>query len=251
MRILSIGNSFSQDAHTWLSGIAAADGVELTCVNLMIGGCSLARHAGNLLSEEKPYGYEVNGKKQGQVSLMEGIARGPWDVVTLQQYSLHSGMPETYQPYVDILYDYVRRQVPDARVFIHETWAYEHGDGAYTREEPVYADQQDMYTRLHAAYTQAAQRYGVGLIPVGTAVQRARETLPAFDHRAGGRSLNRDGHHLSHYYGRYLAAAVWYATLTGRPVTGNPYLPAIDGVTPDRELIDQLQQVADAVCKGK
>ena len=42
MNILSIGNSFSQDAQQYLHRIAAADSVALNTFNLMIGGCSLS-----------------------------------------------------------------------------------------------------------------------------------------------------------------------------------------------------------------
>ena len=43
MKILSIGNSFSEDAQRYLKLIAGANGRELTCVNLYIGGCSLKK----------------------------------------------------------------------------------------------------------------------------------------------------------------------------------------------------------------
>ena len=41
MNILSIGNSFSQDAQRYLHDIAKADGVVLSAFNLYIGGCPL------------------------------------------------------------------------------------------------------------------------------------------------------------------------------------------------------------------
>ena len=43
-KILAIGNSFSRNACRHVHQIAASGGVELTVVNLYIGGCSLARH---------------------------------------------------------------------------------------------------------------------------------------------------------------------------------------------------------------
>ncbi|MBQ7726439.1 MAG: DUF4886 domain-containing protein, partial [Clostridia bacterium] len=43
MKVLSIGNSFSQDAQRYLHGIARADHTEMRAVNLYIGGCSLER----------------------------------------------------------------------------------------------------------------------------------------------------------------------------------------------------------------
>jgi hypothetical protein len=52
MKILSIGNSFSQDAQRYISKIAAARGEELYTKNLHIGGCSLERHHSNMLTDE-------------------------------------------------------------------------------------------------------------------------------------------------------------------------------------------------------
>lgn len=57
-KILSIGNSFSQDATRYLQQIAAADGHPLFARNLMIGGCSLERHAGNVRSGSADYEYQ-------------------------------------------------------------------------------------------------------------------------------------------------------------------------------------------------
>lgn len=37
MKILSIGNSFSQDAHKWLHKLAKVNGVEFEIANLYIG----------------------------------------------------------------------------------------------------------------------------------------------------------------------------------------------------------------------
>ena len=51
MRVLAIGNSYSQDATRYLYGIARAGGVDVKVVNLYIGGCSLSRHYRNMLSE--------------------------------------------------------------------------------------------------------------------------------------------------------------------------------------------------------
>ena len=61
MRILSIGNSFSQDATKYLTAIAKEAGVEVETVNLYIGGCSLYTHAKNLRAAAQAYSYELNG----------------------------------------------------------------------------------------------------------------------------------------------------------------------------------------------
>ncbi len=48
MKILCIGNSFSTDATTYLSRVAASAGITLETYNLYIGGCSLERHWNNM-----------------------------------------------------------------------------------------------------------------------------------------------------------------------------------------------------------
>ena len=41
MKVLSIGNSFSQDAHKWLHKLAELNGVEMETLNLCNSGCDL------------------------------------------------------------------------------------------------------------------------------------------------------------------------------------------------------------------
>ena len=62
MRVLSIGNSFSQDATWYLHRIAEAGGREIETWNLYIGGCSHYRHAKNLRGALKEYSLENDGQ---------------------------------------------------------------------------------------------------------------------------------------------------------------------------------------------
>ena len=76
MKILAIGNSFSQDATHYLHQIAAADQVDLDVVNLYIGGCSLERHWMNIQNEAEEYLYEENGESAGMhVSIQAALER--------------------------------------------------------------------------------------------------------------------------------------------------------------------------------
>ena len=52
MKVLSIGNSFSQDAQRYLHRLAKEDGTFIKCVNLYIGGCSLQTHYINMLENK-------------------------------------------------------------------------------------------------------------------------------------------------------------------------------------------------------
>lgn len=225
LRTLSIGNSFSQDACRYLHQIAASMGIDWECVNLYIGGCSLATHAANLASGEKAYLLEINGESTGtMVSVNDLLKDGVYNIVTLQQASHYSGKLPTYFPYIETLADAVRAAQPDAKLMIHETWAYEIDSkhGAF----PNYGrSQRRMYEFLHDAYTYAARKIGADILPVGDAVQGLREDVPAFDYIHGGASLNRDGFHLSIPVGRCFAAYLWIETICGADVRNASYVP--------------------------
>ena len=60
MKVLSIGNSFSQDAQRYLHEIAKNDGVDLFSVNLFIGGCSLETHYNNIVENNANYSYNFD-----------------------------------------------------------------------------------------------------------------------------------------------------------------------------------------------
>ena len=214
MKVLSIGNSFSQDAQKYLHNIALADGYQLDCVNLMIGGCSLERHYNNMISDAKEYSFELNGVAIGRmVSLSEALSEDKYDVVTVQQVSQLSGRPQSYIPYVTALAEYVRKMQPEAKLYFHRTWSYEWGYDS-SKFVPYSSDQEEMYRRICDATLMASKLVNAELIPSGDAIQRLR-ALPEFDYRAGGMSLCRDGFHMSLDYGRFAVGVVWYHTLTG------------------------------------
>ena len=218
MNILSIGNSFSQDAQKWLHKLAAGNGVEMDTVNLYIGGCSLEQHRKNAVEHTEDYALEQNGESTGRsVSLSGALSLQQWDIVTLQQASHFSGMPQTYLPYLPELAALVREKQPQARLFFHQTWAYE-TDSDHEGFAAYHNDQGEMYRRLKDASEMAVKLIGAELIPTGTVIQTLRASLPEFRYREGGRSLCRDGFHLSLDYGRFAAAATWFCTFTCRAV---------------------------------
>ena len=137
MKLLSIGNSFSQDAQEWLHQIAVANGVDLETTNLMIGGCSLETHWNNMNSGEAAYYLEQNGKNMDRmVTLDEGLALDTWDVVTVQQVSHHSGQPQTYIPYLTDLVTYVREKCPGKPLLSSECGATGTSRGWYHAASP-------------------------------------------------------------------------------------------------------------------
>ncbi|MBE6758161.1 MAG: DUF4886 domain-containing protein [Ruminococcaceae bacterium] len=245
MKVLSIGNSFSQDAQRWLHQCAASAGVDLTCVNLCIGGCSLARHWQNVQSGEAAYTYEVNGCYEGEAALVDTLRAEAWDIVTVQQVSGESGRPQSFWPELPQLAEVIRRECPSATVYIHQTWGYEYGADHPSLSEYDY-DSDEMFRRVRDSYVLAAKLVDAPLIPAGEVVYRVR-LLPTFDVRNGGMSLHRDGYHLSLVYGRYAAAVTWLATLCGVDPEAVTFVPAEEDVTADEAILQQIQHVVKGV----
>ena len=245
MKLLAVGNSFSQDACTFLHQTAQAQGLELEVTNLYIGGCTLETHYQNLLSGKADYQCEQNGHFEGRmISLPEALAMEPWDGIVTQQASAFSGWMDSYEPFLTELLSAFRRACPNARLFLHETWAYERDcpNDSFFR---YHRDQAEMYDRLRCCYRTMARNHGVSLIPSGDVIQRLRTKEP-FRVQTGGRSLCRDGYHMSLSYGRYLLACVWLGWLFGVSVAGNTFVPDGDEAV-EPELLALLRGTADDV----
>ena len=206
MNILSIGNSFSQDATRYLQAIARANGEKWNVVNLYIGGCSLEHHYRNMLSEKESYVLQVGGCHTGfYVSLKEALLNRAWDVITLQQASHFSPFYDTYQPYLNELAAYVRRLCPKAKVYIHQTWAYEAGSEKLA--SVAFPTPEAMFARVEAAYTQAAADiHADGIIPSGKLMLALSAHAP----------VHRDTFHASLGLGRLALGLLWYSTLSGK-----------------------------------
>ena len=211
MNVLAIGNSFSQDAMRYLHGIARSQKVDLTAVNLYIGGCPLSRHYRNMLSGEKAYSLEFNGESTGFfISMKEALLSRDWDVVTLQQVSNLAPKYESYQPYITTLASFVHQLCPKAKLLIHQTWAYEQGSDRLTKELG-YADQKQMFDDIKDAYKDAAKAVNAaGIIPSGAAFQRLIEKDVG--------KIHRDTFHASFGLGRFTLGLLWYSVLTGKSV---------------------------------
>lgn len=227
IKILAIGNSFSEDATYYLHQIAQAAGQDTKVVNLYIGGCSLERHWNNIQNDAAEYEYQLDGVKTGKlVSIDEILKEECWDYIVTQQASPDSGWPDTYEPFLGWLSDYCKEKVPTAEFLLQQTWAYE-PDSPHTAFPRYHRNQQEMYRRSREAYLAASRRHQLRLIPCGDAVQRARELTP-FRYSEGGVSLSRDGHHMSFVYGRYLLAAVWAGIILGLSMKENSFVPSSD-----------------------
>lgn len=254
LKLLTIGNSFSANATHYLKDLAKAGGHTLIHNSLVIGGSSFQVHADKAKAEGKARLYS-NGK-----DLVTNLSADRWDCVTIQQASIKSHDFATYQPYAGLLRDLIVKHAPQAKLLIHQTWAYRVDDPRFAVKSPKPGEpktQEDMYRGLTAAYERLAAEFGAKLVPVGDAFFRAdtdakwgfkpdskpfdaktakQPDLPIQTHslhvgwawkksKDGKKTvLGMDGHH-ANVAGEYLGACVWYEVLFGESPVGLAFIP--------------------------
>ena len=235
LKILAIGNSFSDDAMEYLAIIAKAAGIEeIVLGNLYIGGCSLAKHYDNANANIPNYIYRKN-TGDGWVSTSNttvetALADEEWTIITMQQVSQNSGMGNTIEgstpdfPYLSSLITTVQGKIKykfkyenTPKIYWHMTWAY-----AQSSTHSGFAnygnDQMTMYNAITSTVKETispffakkdATKKITGFIPSGTAIQNMRTSY--FEDAM----ITRDGYHLSYTTGRFVAGLTWLRTLTG------------------------------------
>jgi hypothetical protein len=262
IRLLTVGNSFSNNALTYLPQIAESEGeVQFMVGRASLGGCSLEKHwnIAAYTAEHPEYKtYSLGTLSNGdsvQANLQEALAAEPWDVVTHQQVSRKSWRAATFEPYLENLVALTKQLAPQAEIMLHQTWAYR-PDASFLVQNGL--TQQLMHDRIAAAYAEFSAKYGLRVLASGEAVHRARHTPgrefvcpePDYDYLyatapalpkqensfasgwywaireapEGIPELRLDATHLN-ARGCYLIGCVWYETLTGCATTDQAYVP--------------------------
>jgi len=256
VKVLAVGNSFSENATDYLQQIVAGSPVpcKLTLGKASIGGCDFDRHNRHAAVHEKdpddPEGKPYLGKK----SLKEMLLAEKWDYITIQQVSVKSYLPETFEPEAKKLYDYIKKYAPQAEVVIHQTWAYRSDDSGY--KDGFGGSQKAMYEGLCKAYGGLADELHCRIIRCGDTMELARRSpdwgdagavkwdsskakypeLP--DQRLSLHSgyswvknkekdkweIHYDGHHASDT-GKYLLSCVWFEFFFDVSCVDNTFVP--------------------------
>ena len=235
LKILTIGNSFSDDSMEYVYQIAKSAGVEeVKLGNLFIGGCSLATHAQNARADAEAYTYHTNNSgtwnTRSSHKMSDAILSENWDYISLQQASGSSGMTRTYGRALKYMVNYVKGLMSaNTKLVWNMTWAYQQNS---THAEFVNygRDQMRMYESIvNAVQDQVwAQDDIKAVIPTGTAIQNARTSFI-------GDALTRDGFHLSLDLGRYIAGLTFVRCLTGLSIDGVEFAPS--GVTAEEKAV--------------
>lgn len=216
IKILSIGNSFSQDTVFYLYDIAKSAGINLVVGNAYNSGCSLERHWNYAKNNDKAYTYykwtSYDMTTQEDQTMKNIILDEQWDYITIQQSSGESGIYSTFQPYLNKLITYVKglSTNPNVKLALNMTWAY---STKSINENFIYYNynQNTMFNAITNAYKQALNETGITLIiPSGTAIQNARTNKYL---KAVGNDLTSDGYHLNTGIGRYIAGLAMFETI--------------------------------------
>jgi hypothetical protein len=262
IRLLTIGNSFSENALTYLERIGeGTDTVRFEVGRASLGGCSLEKHW-NLAAyterqpDSKSYqlckGDDCNPVR---ANLRDALSAKPWDFVSLQQVSSCSWRRETFDPWLGQLHALISELAPQAKICLHQTWAYR-TDTPYYPENGI--TQEIMHRHILDNFEHFAAMYDCSILPSGEAVNRVRNNpeqsfawpesgydyqhaeapnLPRQAHSLaagwhwrienthdGVPALGLDANHLN-ARGCYLIGAVWFESLTGLSIHDSHFVP--------------------------
>lgn len=258
VRLLTIGNSFAENALTYLPQLAEASGNTLIYERANLGGCTLQRHWNHAEKfEANPNDPAGSPYSNGRYSLSQLLKKEPWDFITIQQVSWQSHDLETYYPYITNLYRYVRERAPQAHIMAHQIWAYRIDDPRFTPDNEGKEPHTHlvMYEQVRQAYHHLVNQFGLGILPSGDAMYRAdidpqwgfrpdtsfeaeKALYPALPDQThslhtgwfwrrqedGNYQLRMDGHHAGDA-GKYLLGCVWFEVLYDQIVVGNAFVP--------------------------
>ena len=265
LKVLMIGNSFSDSVGVYLPKIVKASGNRLELTGAFIGSCSLEQHSNNLAKAEKdpsfrPYRITVwNSDNPGKRQVRKGnvnelLTQNRYDVITLQQAGSRAPDRKTFHPHLENVLAYVRKKQPQAEIVFQQTWSYRIDDPRFKpHPNPKFDfDQTGMYERVRDVYRALAAENKMRVIPVGTAVQCFRKNTPVKfqiptekpvypaippwkgdavgyiswkKNKKTGKTELASDFVHLNSFGRYIQACVWYSFLYGEPVSKITWKP--------------------------
>ena len=225
MKILCIGNSFSQDTTRLLPQILQGLGFEDFVVgNLYIGGCPIHKHYENFTEALPAYTFFRNSgsgwTETPETAIVSALVSEKWDWVCIQHGSSYGGRYTEAESYA-LLPHLVQgiKSHTKASIAFNLTWV---GDPEKDRPEMIqFRRDQVRYFTAICDITQQLVATIPGMervCPTGTAVQNARALGLA-------PRMCRDGYHLSMDLGCYLAGMTFLKALTDCTLEGITWKP--------------------------
>lgn len=218
LSILTVGNSFSDDAMEYVYDIAKSAGVKKVVLgNLFYSACHVQWHYRFWAMNEAVYEYRVNdsGKwvttKNARFDAAFGTTE--WDFISFQESAQVVQTDASLYKHLSDLIAMAKERCPGAKIVWHQPWANPHANYGGSTEK--------MFLDCLAASRKIAEPYGFDeIINTGTAIQNLRTSFVDNDTR-----ILRDGWHLSLDLGRYTAGLTFFSMITGIDVSGIAFAP--------------------------
>ena len=220
LKVLTIGNSFSDDAMEYVYKIAKEAGVEYVELgNLRASNCTLAMHVSYAQNNSSSYmfRYWADGATtwqdtgtwtSGACTMKTALEKTDWDYIVFQQASGNAGDADTYDS-LSTLMSYAQQYAPNAKFAWHMTWG----------PRPDYPTAADSYSSIvNAVNAKIVSNEKIDvIIPAGTAIENAKTSYLT------DKQLQRDSKHLNYGMGRYIAGLTLFKALTGMSIDNISY----------------------------
>lgn len=211
LKILAIGNSFTDDATSYIPQIIDTfEEYDVFFAKIVKGGSSLQDHWCNLSSSEEKYSFYFNSYSwwfpTSIRTINEALELTDWDYVVLQQLSNTSGIYESYQPYLNNLISVIKEHNPDTKIAWHMTWAYSStsNHGGFKNYD---CDREKMYNAITEATEQVRELVDI-VIPSGKVIEEFRNS-----EYNDNNDLTRDGYHLNKGFPCFALSCLWHEYL--------------------------------------
>lgn len=178
-RLLVISSSSGKTAQTYLPDLAKHEGINLRHIQAFIGGATFERHWTSIEKTQADPEFVSHSTNSDKVrrpngwtcSLVELIDSEEWDVVVTQQGARMAGKPKAigWQPYADQFIAYLREHAPEAEIILQQTYSFT------ATEAERYGGQEAQFAHIERNYRELAGNQKLEVIPMGLAVQLARE----------------------------------------------------------------------------
>jgi len=252
LKILAIGNSYTNNATEYISRIAESMGLEIKAASLYKDGCMVQGHieryeAYENLGHDAYYSSDnsikyihlnVNGVANTSIlSMQEAIASDDWDFIVMHQAPNSCDKLEKYwteeNPDIVTLYNYIQTELnknnnTKCEIVFNQGWSFAHEmsiDNNYKWYPVDYENTRDFFLKIEETVAAAAAivQREVGLdapldiIPSGEAMQLAKDEFGFGDTYGPADSLYADFiSHLSDPIGRYMIANLWIEKFTAK-----------------------------------
>ena len=252
LKILAIGNSYTNNSTQYISKIAESMGLDIKAASLYKDGCMLHQHIQfyknyETMGHDAYYAAEtskryihlsVNGVADTSIlSIQEAIASDDWDFIVMHQAPNSCDDLEKYwteeNPDLVTLYNYIQTELDKnnntkCEIVLNQGWSFSHEmsiNNNYKWYPVNYENTRDFFLKIEETVAAAAaivQREAnldapLDIIPSGEAMQLAKDEFGFGDTFGSADSLYNDFiSHLSDPIGCYMIANLWIEKFTAK-----------------------------------